>query len=77
ALVPGRRALRASLSAGAERHVAKSRLFLGVALADAGSRAAARRELVGALRAAQRCGASQVARVARVVLDEKGLQAAG
>ncbi|HTL32479.1 MAG TPA: hypothetical protein VL326_05120, partial [Kofleriaceae bacterium] len=76
-LAPGRRAVRRAREADALRHIAKSRLFYGVALADAGFSDAARRELSASLRAAQACGAGRVARVARTVLEQKAMQAAG
>ena len=77
ALAPGRRAVRRSRDADALRHIAKSRLFYGVALADAGFPNAAGRELSASLRGAQACGARRVARVARMVLEQKATQAAG
>lgn len=73
----GRRAVLLARRADARRHVAKSRLFYGVALADAGFATAARRELTAASRGARACGAQQVARVARGVLEQKAIQAAG
>ena len=76
-LTPGRRAVRHSRDADALRHIAKSRLFYGVALADAGFTNAAQRELSASLRGAQACGAGRVARVARTVLEQKATQAAG
>ena len=76
-LAPGRRAVRRSREADALRHIAKSRLFYGVALADAGFAAAAQRELTAAARGARACGAGRVARVARTVLEEKAMSAAG
>jgi hypothetical protein len=76
-LAPGRRALRRARQADAVRHIAKSRLFYGVALADAGFAAAAQRELSAASRGARACGAGRVARVARTVLEQKAMQAAG
>ena len=76
-LAPGRRAVRRSREADALRHLAKSRLFYGVALADAGFAAAATRELRAAQRVARACGAGRVARVARTVLEQKAMSAAG
>jgi hypothetical protein len=76
-LAPGRRAVMRARDAGALRHVAKSRLFYGVVLADAGFTNAAERELSAALRDAQTCGARRVARIARVVLAQKRMRAAG
>ncbi|TML79152.1 MAG: hypothetical protein E6G04_06525 [Actinobacteria bacterium] len=76
-LRPGKRGVRIARGADARRHVAKSRLFYGVALVDAGFLAAARRELTAALRGAQACGAGRVARVAHTVLEQKAIQAAG
>ncbi|HLW17600.1 MAG TPA: hypothetical protein VKV69_09610 [Actinomycetota bacterium] len=76
-LAAGRRAVRRSREADALRHIAKSRLFYGVALADAGFAAAARRELMAAERGARACGAGRVARVAHTVLEQKAIQAAG
>ena len=76
-LVAGRRAVRRSRDADALRHIAKSRLFYGVALADAGFSNAAHRELSASLREAQACGARRVARVAHTVLEQKAMQAAG
>jgi len=76
-LAPGRRAVRRSREADALRHIAKSRLFYGVALADAGFIKSAQRELAASLRGAQACGAGRVARVARTVLEQKATQAAG
>ena len=76
-LAPGRSAVRRSRKADALRHVAKSRLFYGVALADAGFAAAAQRELSAAARGARACGAGRVARVAHTVLEQKAMQVAG
>jgi len=76
-LSPGRRAVRRSREVDAPRHVAKSRLFYGVALADAGFAATARRELSAAERGARACGAGRVARVAHTVLEQKATRAAG
>ncbi|HEV2686172.1 MAG TPA: hypothetical protein VGW79_06005, partial [Actinomycetota bacterium] len=58
-LVPGRRAVTRARKSDASRHLAKSRLFYGVALADAGFPAAAERELNAALRGARACGAQR------------------
>ena len=76
-LGPGRRAVRRSREADALRHITKSRLFYGVALADAGFTAAAHRELSAAARGARACGAGRVARVAHTVLEQKAIRAAG
>jgi hypothetical protein len=76
-LEPGRRAVACSRDADARRHLAKSRLFYGVALADAGFPQAARRELRLAMSGATACGAARVARIARDVLAQKGFAAAG
>ena len=76
-LALGRRAVRRSREADALRHIAKSRLFYGVALADAGFTKASHRELTAAARGARACGAARVARVAHTVLEQKAMQAAG
>ena len=76
-LTAGRRAVTRSREAGARRHVAKSRLFYGVALADAGFLEAAQREVSAAMRGARACGARRLAQVAREVLVQKGFAAAG
>jgi hypothetical protein len=76
-LVPGRRAVKRSREVDAVRHIAKSRLFYGVALADAGFTKASHRELSAAARGARVCGAARVARVAHTVLEQKAMQAAG
>jgi hypothetical protein len=76
-LAPGRRSVRRSREADALRHIAKSRLFYGVALADAGFAAAAQRELSAAARGARACGAGPIARVAHTVLEQKAMLDAG
>jgi hypothetical protein len=73
----GRRAVKRSRDADARRHLAKSRLFYGVALADAGFPRAARRELHAAMHGASVCGAARVAQIARAVLAQKGFADAG
>jgi hypothetical protein len=71
-------ALARAKRAGAARHVAKSLLFLGVAL-DAAGDARARRPLTEAARAAARLGAEPIAAVAHDVLARSagGSRAAG
>ena len=68
ALPPARRALRRARREDAVRHVAKSHLFLGAALAESGDRGAALREMNAALRRARACGAAPLADVARAML---------
>ena len=63
-----RRALRRAVEADARRHVAKSHLFLGAALGEAGREAASAQQLQRALRAARACDAGAIARVARSML---------
>jgi tetratricopeptide (TPR) repeat protein len=77
ALVPARRALRRARSENAVRHIAKAHLFLGVALAEAGDKSAAAREMNAALREARACGAAPVATVARAMLARALLAGAG
>jgi len=76
-LEAAKRAVALSREADALRHVAKSRLFYGVALADAGFTERSHRELSSALRGARACGAARVAHVAHDVLSQKGFAAAG
>ena len=76
-LAAGRRAISRSRAAGARRHLAKSQLFYGVALADAGYPDAARRALAASVRGARACGARHLANVAHTVLAQKGFAAAG
>jgi tetratricopeptide (TPR) repeat protein len=66
-----RAALARSRRAGARRHEAKSLLFLGVALRQAGS-PGARRRLEEAMRLARRLGAAPIASVARGLLSGPG-----
>ena len=77
ALPPARRALRRARREKALRHVAKSHLFLGVALAEAGEQHAAEREMNAALRGARACGAVPVADVARAMLSKSPALSAG
>jgi tetratricopeptide (TPR) repeat protein len=77
ALLPARRALRRARREKALRHVAKSHLFLGVALAEAGEQRAADREMNAALRGARACGAAPVADVARAMLSASPARSAG
>jgi hypothetical protein len=77
ALLPARRALRRARREKALRHVAKSHLFLGVALAEAGEQRAAEREMSAALRGARACGAAPVADVARAMLAKSPARSAG
>jgi hypothetical protein len=77
ALAPARRALRCARNEDAVRHVAKSHLFLGVALAMSGNPRASERELNAALRRARACGAAPVADVARALLTRGVVRVAG
>jgi tetratricopeptide (TPR) repeat protein len=77
ALLPARRALRRAGEEDAVRHVAKSHLFLGVALAMSGNHRAGERELNAALRCARACGAAPVADVARAMLARGTVGVAG
>ena len=77
ALLPARRALRRARREDAVRHIAKSHLFLGVALAEAGEERAAEREMNAALRGARACGAAPVADVARAMLARSPVRSAG
>ena len=77
ALLPARRALRRARREDALRHIAKSHLFLGVALAQASEERAAMREMNAALRAARACGAEPIAGVARAMLARDVANAAG
>ena len=77
ALMPARRALRRARAEKARRHVAKSQLFLGVALAESGKQHAAERELNAALRGARACGAAPIADVARAMRARSRLATTG
>lgn len=77
ALHSARRALRRVRAEGARRHIAKSHLFLGVALQEAGDERAAARELNAALAGARAIGAEPIAAVARAMRARKVSRAAG
>jgi len=77
AIGPARRSLRRARAEHATRHVAKSHLFLGVALVESGNARAGERELNDALRAARACGAEAIVEVARRLLERGRDRVAG
>ncbi|MGZ4141221.1 MAG: hypothetical protein ACXVQY_01810 [Actinomycetota bacterium] len=74
---PARAALRIARDAGASRHIAKSQLFLGVCLTEAGMLVAGARALREARDGARACDAAPIAQVARDMLGRVRIRAAG